>query len=121
MIKTLLITTAVLLTIVIGLALLFLRRVPIVPEKDCLVAKGIVAKIEEGSSFDVIFTLHTNQKFYINRGLENGLNIDSLRKYILLQEVTIKYPDYTAPFGAAAIHLSKLEHGEKILYSELND
>jgi hypothetical protein len=109
------------LAVVAGLVLLFFRPVPIVPEEDCLVTKGIVASIQEGSSFDVVFTLHTNQKFYINRGLENGLNIDTLRKNILLQEVTIKYPRYASPFGSAAIHLSKLEHGDKILYSELTD
>ena len=51
-----------------------LRPVPIVTEDRALVKSGTVTEIYEIGELDVVFKLaETDQRFYINRGLERGL------------------------------------------------
>ena len=71
---------------------------PVPEEKDCLILKGIVVEIYEGSVNDVVLRLKSqNQTFYINRGLERGLNLSLLRSELINKTVTIKYPRYWTP------------------------
>jgi hypothetical protein len=49
--------------------------VPIPDEKDCLSLKGMVSEVYEGGVNDVVFKLQgLDKEFYINRGLERGLD-----------------------------------------------
>ena len=103
--------------------ILILRTVPIPAEKDCLVLKGTVTKIYEGGVKDVVIELNGhNQKFYVNRGLQRGLNLQELQSKLTGSEIVLKYPDYWTPLdpGKSIIHISKIEHEGKTIFTELN-
>ncbi|MEL6942244.1 MAG: hypothetical protein AAFO82_06210 [Bacteroidota bacterium] len=103
-------------------ALVF-RPVPMnLTESECEFVEGTVSHIWEGGVKDVVFNLEeTNRKFYINRGLENGLELEALRQQLIGKKVQIYYPDYWTPLVPkdGIKHLSKLVHEEEVIYSEL--
>ncbi len=100
-----------------GITAIQVLKIPIPDEKDCLVVKGIVADIYEAGEKDVVFELKGQSKtFYINRGLELGLDLQTLRTDLLNKQITIKYPEHFTGAG----HISKLETAGRIVYSELN-
>lgn len=104
------------------LAILVLRPVPIPDERDCLTLKARVANIYLSGSKDVIFQLyHQDRTFYINRGLEAGLDLKQLRSELINQEVTIKYPRYWTPLdpGNSIRHISKVEYEGRTIFTEL--
>ena len=56
---------------------------------DCVIKTVEVSKISEGSSYDIVFHNPDGDFYYINRGLEQGLNLDSLNAKILNKTVTL--------------------------------
>lgn len=103
------------------IGVLILRPVPIVTESECEAVTGVVANVYEGSRFDVCFRLKDSDKlYYINRGLEQGLELDELRRDLVGREITLKYPRYWTPLDPvnATRHISKLEFGERVLFDE---
>ena len=98
------------------------RPVPHVSEEACLVIEGRVVAVEAGGAQDVVLSLAgNNQTFYINRGLETGLELATLQKQLLHQRVEIKYPPYWTPldpFGSIS-HISKLTLAGEVIFSEL--
>jgi hypothetical protein len=106
----------------LGFALLILRPVPILAEKDCQVLKGTVTDVYEAGVKDVVLTLHGQKKlYYVNRGLERGLDLTTLKQQLINEEVVIKYPDYWTPLdiNQRSIHISKIEHNGKTVFTEL--
>ncbi len=104
------------------LAVLALRPVPIIAEDEAIAETGIVSTIFEGGENDVIFKLSNSERlFYINRGLEQNLSLEDLRYELIGKEVVFKYPDYWTPldWNKRVRHLSKVEVGEEVIYSEL--
>lgn len=105
------------------LAAFTLRPVPVpAEEKECLSVTGTVSKVFEGGDKDVVILLKDNPKtYYINRGLENGLNLATLQKELEGSEVTIKYPDYWSLLdpGKKLLHVTRLEHGGRTVYNEM--
>lgn len=105
----------------IGLMVLVLRPVPQTTENNAIMIKGTVQKIFEGGDMDIVFSLRENaQIYYINRGLEQGLNIHNLRNRLLGQKVSITYPNYWTPldWNSRIHHLSRIQLGEEIIYDE---
>ena len=99
-----------------------LKPVPIVTEDRALVENGTVTEIYEVGQFDVVFKLaETDQRFYINRGLERGLELATLREDYIGKELTFKYPSYWTPldWNNTTRHVSKVEYGEKVIFYEL--
>ena len=93
-------------------------------EAECELVEGTVTHIWEGGVKDVVFNLaESDKKFNINRGLENGLELEGLWKQLIGEKVQIYYPDYWTPLdpNEKVKHLSKLVHGEEVIYSELVD
>lgn len=104
------------------IAIAIFRPVPIVAESKAIVQRGIVAHIYEGGVNDVVFRLEDNKcRYYINRGLENGLEIQNLRERLIGNEVVIKYPIYWTPldWNNTVRHMSKLEFQDEVLFNEL--
>lgn len=115
------ITSALIFTFVF--ALFILRPVPIPDEKDCISLTGTVTSIYEEGIHDVAFRLSGQEQiFYINRGLERGLDLENLRATLTDQEVVIKYPQYWTPLdpGNQSRHISKIEHKGETVFSELD-
>ena len=102
--------------------LYFFRPVPIVEEKDAITVTGIVVDIYEAGVKDVVFRLSGDKViYYVNRGLEQGLNIDSLKRKLVGNQAVFKYPDYWSPLdrGNKIRHLSKVEFNNEVLFNEL--
>src|SRR5688572_27572289 len=79
----------ILIVIVVSTGVLVFRPVPIPDEEDCLLTKGLVSQIYESGDKDISFRLHGREKiFYINRGLEQGLNLSKLKADLLNNEIT---------------------------------
>jgi hypothetical protein len=106
----------------LGIAILIFRPVPVPDEKDCLSLRGTVIAIHEGGVKDVVFRLQGHhQTFYVNRGLESGLDLKKLRSTLLNREILIKYPKYWTPLDPnnAVRHISKIEFEGQTLFTEL--
>lgn len=80
--------------------------------------KGKIIDVVAGSSFDVVLKLEGDDRmYYINRGLENGLTIEGLRKDLLQKEVLLKYADMAIDLGT--YHIYEVQGEEGILYTEM--
>ena len=118
MLKKIIIGFVALLFIV---AIFIFRPVPIVTEDKALVETGVVAKIKEGGVKDVVIRLKDNNRiFYINRGLEKGLDLEDLSGRLIGNEVTVKYPKYWTPldWNDKIKHISKLEINGEVIFDE---
>lgn len=105
------------------LATLTLRPVNIPKDaKECLVAEGKVVSIYEGGIKDVSFRLEGDKTmYYINRGLEQGLDLEDLKEQLMGQNVTIRYPKHWTLLDPdnRVKHLCILEFEGKELYNEI--
>jgi hypothetical protein len=100
---------------------LILRPVPIPDEKDCLIVNGKVIEINEAGTKDVVFRLAGQDRtFYMNRGLERGLELRKLRAELVDKEITIKYPKYWTPLGNSSKHISKIKSSGRTIFTELD-
>lgn len=105
--------------LLILLAVFFLTSCAIKDPKpeDCKVRTVTINSISKGSSFDIIFFSNSGDRFYINRGLELGLNLDSLNAKVLNKSVTLHLPKL---LGGTIIseHIAQLAIGEEIIFTE---
>ena len=116
------ITLVSLILIVSIIAVLIFRPVPIVSESKAISEIGIVKEIYSNKGNDVIFImLNTDRKFYINRGLENGLELNNLKEKLIGNSIVMKYPKYWTPldWNNSIKHLSKVKFKNEIIFNEL--
>ena len=116
------ITLVSLILIVSIIAVLIFRPVPIVSESKAISEIGIVKEIYSNKGNDVIFVmLNTDRKFYINRGLENGLELNNLKEKLIGNSIVMKYPKYWTPldWNNSIRHISKVEFKNEIIFNEL--
>ena len=116
------ITLVSFILIVLIIAVLIFRPVPIVSESKAISEIGIVKEIYINKGNDVIFImLNTDRKFYINRGLENGLELNNLKEKLIGNSIVIKYPKYWTPldWNNSIRHLSKVKFKNEIIFNEL--
>lgn len=103
------------------LVALSLRPVPILPEKDCVKVEGVIGKIHEGPSYDIVFRLIQDDTFYyINRGLERGLHLPDLQAQLVGKKVTISYPWHWTPLDPymRTVHISKVSREGKVFFDK---
>lgn len=101
---------------------LIFRPVPIVQEDKALVVSGVVEKIRLTGGNDFLFKLKGDPtRYYINRGIEAGLNYEEFEQTVLNQFIVVKYPDYWTPldWSNRVRHISKVELDGEALYNEL--
>ena len=116
------ITLVSFILIVLIIAVLIFRPVPIVSESKAISEIGIVKEIYTNKGNDVIFImLNTERKFYINRGLEYGLELNNLKEKLIGNPIVMKYPKYWTPldWNNSIRHLSKVEFKNEIIFNEL--
>ena len=116
------ITLVTFILIVSIIAVLIFRPVPIVSESKAISEIGIVKEIYSNKGNDVIFVmLNTDRKFYINRGLENGLELNNLKEKLIGNSIVMKYPKYWTPldWNNSIRHISKVEFKNEIIFNEL--
>ena len=105
------------------LLLFVCRPVPIPAEDKCISISGTVEKIYEGGVHDVVFKLkeYNQKRYYVNRGLERGLELENLQNTLIDKKITIKYPSYWTPLDPtnATRHISKIEHDGTVIFTEI--
>ena len=109
--------------VLVGVGILVFRPVPIPDEEDCLTLNGTVREIYEAGVKDVVFKLQGHDKtFYINRGLERGLELKKLRTDLMSKKIKILYPKYWTPLDPfnSVRHISKMEHDGRTIFSEID-
>ena len=120
--KVFFITISILVGTIVVIGFLVFRPIPIVEEKDAITVKGIVVDIYDAGLGDVVFKLRENNtNYYINRGLERGLNVDSLKGKLIGSQVVFKYPNYWTPLDKekTSRHISKVEFNNEVIFNEL--
>ena len=108
--------------IILIIAVLIFRPVPIVSESNAISEIGIVKEIYSNKGNDIIFVMeNTDRRFYINRGLENGLELNNLKEKLIGNSIVVKYPKYWTPldWNDKIKHISKVEFNNGILFNEL--
>jgi hypothetical protein len=76
---------------------------------------------------DIIFRLENpsdNSAYYINRGVENGLDANLLKDQLLEKEITIAYHKRgwnVMNFTNEAKHICEVRYGEQVLYTEITN
>ena len=102
-----------------SLAVLYVVLFTIGPNGKCIVCRtktitDTVTGVFEGGVKDAVFSFRHHKSYYINRGLENGLDIDTLIKHVVNRPVTISYASPTN-------HINHFVLDGKVLFSELDD
>lgn len=108
--------------IILIIAVLIFRPVPVVSENKTISENGIVTEIYSNKGNDVIFVMeNTERRFYINRGLENGLELNNLKEKLIGNPIIVKYPKYWTPldWNNSVRHISKVEFNDEIVFNEL--
>lgn len=108
----------------ITLALTF---VPIykVQYDECIQVRGKVASIYvNNGSKDIQIRIENNKgRYYINNGIEAGLNIEELSHLLLNQEVNLLYVDHWSllNFNGLQRHVSFLSYNGEEFFNEIED
>ena len=75
-----------------------------------------VESIYEGTSYDIVFLFEgDNNIYYINRGVQYGLNVEELRNKYLGKVLEFTRVGYTKKGGG---HISKLVYQDSVVYNE---
>jgi len=75
-----------------------LRPVPQATQANCEIISGKVIDIYQSGTKDLSIKLEDHSDyFYINRGLESGLNLSALKKQILNQDCKLSIVNHGAP------------------------
>lgn len=85
--------------------------------EECASQTVQIVEIYEGSSHDIVFRDGSGDLYYINRGLERGLNLDSLNNQILNKSVTLQLPKL---FWGTSEHIAQIQLGDQIIFTEFN-
>jgi len=109
----------ILLSFFIFIGYLFIMAFKIENPKPetCVIQTETIIKITEGTSKDIVFSDNQGDHYYINRGLERGLNLDSLHAKVLNKTVTLHLPKVLGGM-ATSEHIAQLTIGKNIIFSE---
>ncbi len=114
-----------LIILISSLALLILISLFLIPvntsKSNSVSVSGIVSHLREGGEKDLVINLENSQGIlYINRGLENGLNLNELTKKLIGNEVTLHYAKHWSLLNTKMRmkHITQLEFRGDTLYSE---
>ncbi|MDO8992448.1 hypothetical protein [Daejeonella sp.] len=109
--------------LIVALLFLVFRPIP-VNRENSIVINTTVDRVTEGSGDNVILKLNnTSGVFYINHGLQKGLNLDTLQKELQNREVSVLYLKSNFFSGFSPVkgtkYITELKLGDKVIYSEL--
>ncbi|REG89651.1 hypothetical protein [Winogradskyella sediminis] len=85
---------------------------------ECKIISSKIIELREGPTFDIQFKGDDGKSFYINRGIESGLNLDTLNAKVLNKTVTLHLPKMI--YGPSK-HIAQLAVEDQIIYSEFKD
>lgn len=104
-----------------GVLLLSSMKVPSPTDSNTISVEGKVENIYEGGVKDVVFKLENDDRvFYINRGLENGLDLSELKDKYIGKKLTLTYINHKYLFDifVSNSHLAEVKSDRTTIYSE---
>ena len=109
--------------LIVVVVLFVLALIPANTSKENIVlVVGKVKNVCEGGVKDLVIELENSKiTYYINRGFENGFEIEKSKNELIGKNVVLYYvKNWTplAPFGTTSKHITQLSLNNKILYSE---
>lgn len=90
-----------------------------VQPEDCVIQTQKIIEITEGTSYDIVFKDTGGDRYYINRGIEQGLNLDSLNVKVLNKTVTLHLAKVMGGL-ATSEHISQLSVNDAIIFTEFD-
>ena len=75
----------------------------------------VISEVYEGTTFDIVFVDRGGDRYYINRGLEQGLTIPQLKEQVLNKKVTLHLP---LLLPGTSEHIVQLAVAEDIVFTE---
>ena len=91
-------------------------------EEKSIEVRGIVKSVSEGGIHDLVFEMENDKtKYYINRGLENGFELEKAKTDYRGRQAIINYANkwtILAPFGTTSKHIVQITIDGVIIYSE---
>ena len=106
----------------IGMAVGGLRPVPQPTEDNTITVTAEVQGIRATDSYDIFFLLKDvdGVNYYINRGVEQGLDPEALRAYLVGKEVSLTYVDHKSLLdpGGRARHLVAVSCGDSLIFAQ---
>ena len=111
---------------ILGLILLTFIIIGLKPidtsKENSVEVTGIIKSVSEGGAKDLVFEIENDEiTYYINRGLENGFQLDNSKSEFVGKKVTLNYAkSWTplAPFGTTCKHITQISIDNKEVYSE---
>lgn len=85
--------------------------------EECSVKTILVTEIFEGDGYDIFITDKTGDRYYINRGVEQGLELNSLKKIALNQKAIIHLPKFAI---GVSNHIAQLQVADSVIYTEFD-
>lgn len=111
--KTVLVILPVLLVAFVAKSCLINNPQP----EECEVKQVVISEIYEGTTFDIVFVDRGGDRYYINRGLEQGLTIAELKERVLNKKVTLHLP--VLLLGTSE-HIAQLAVAEDVVFTEFD-
>jgi len=84
---------------------------------ECAIEIETIIKISESTSNDIIFSDADGDHYYINRGLERGLNLETLSTSVLNKTVTLHLPKL---WLGTSEHIAQLKVSDNVIFTEFN-
>lgn len=85
--------------------------------EECEIVEVTIKRITEGSSYDIMFHDDGTDFYYINRGLERGLNLETLNAKVLNKTVTLHLPKMLL---GTSEHIAQMAIGDDIIFTEFD-
>lgn len=85
--------------------------------EDCEKLEVVVERITEGTSYDIMFTAANGDFYYINRGLEQGLDLGQLQDQLLNKKVNLHLAKTMA---GTSNHIAQLAVDGEVVYTEFD-
>ncbi len=85
--------------------------------EECYIQTETIINITEGSSHDIVLSDDSGDHYYINRGLERGLNLDSLNAKVLNKTVTLHLAKVLGGIVTSE-HIAQLAVDNTIIFTE---
>ncbi len=123
--KAILILSGALAFCLFLLVILSFVPIPKATFENCEKITGQVTEIFEGGgeSDIVIFLKGDKNYYYINRGLERDLNLETLQSQIFNNEITLHFVKHWSPLDPKnhTRHIARLNFDGKLIYNEIEE
>ena len=107
------------------MAVLILSPIPSATHDNCVAIIGQVEKVIEGEGENdfVIFLKDDNSYYYVNRGLERGLDLKTLQEQLVGQSITLHYVKHWSPLDPQnqSRHIARLDFDGEYVYNEIKE